>query len=79
MHYRLDGIILNYIGATFRWIYGSIWRTLFRKPKFTFSEYLNGQKKSDYYDEMGHQLNNKLIGMLGLFLIIIPIIQLIFG
>ncbi len=61
------GIILNFIGASIRWTYGSIWRTLFRKPKFTFKEYLYGPKNSrDYYDKNAHQLNNKLIGIFAL-------------
>lgn len=61
------GIIVNFIGASIRWIYGSIWRTLFRKPKFTFKEYLYGPKNShDYYDKNAHQLNNKLIGIFAL-------------
>jgi len=79
MHLSFGGIILNSIGAILRWIFGSIWRTIFKKQKFTFNEYLHGPKKSNYYDDMGHQLNNRIIGMFGLVLIIIPFIQLIFG
>ncbi|WP_456442583.1 hypothetical protein [Psychroserpens sp.] len=61
----IGGIIINYIGATVRWIYGAIWRTLFNKPKFTFNEYIHGPKNSDdYFDEMGHQFNNKIIGVI---------------
>lgn len=40
----LGGIIFNFIGASIRWIYGSVWRTLFNKLKFTFKEYLYGLK-----------------------------------
>ncbi|MDT0608051.1 hypothetical protein [Croceitalea rosinachiae] len=58
------GIIFNFIGASIRWIYGSVWRTLFNKPKFTFKEYLYGPKgTNDYYDKNAHELNNKLIGI----------------
>jgi len=73
------GRILNYIGGTMRWFYGNIWRTIFNKRKFTFNEYIYGPKTSDYYDNMGHELNNRLIGALGLVFIIVPIIQFIFG
>lgn len=68
----------NFIGATARWCYGNIWRTLCNKKKFTFNEYLNGPKESGYYDDMGHQLNNGIIGIIIFVLIIVPIIQLMF-
>lgn len=56
--------IFNYIGGTVRWIYGSIWRTIFNKPKFTYNEYINGPKNlKDHFDEYGHQFNNRLVGI----------------
>lgn len=56
--------IFNYIGGTIRWIYGSIWRTIFNKPKFSYREYIDGPKKTkDHSDEFGHQFNNRLIGI----------------
>jgi hypothetical protein len=56
--------IFNYIGGTIRWIYGSIWRTIFNKPKFSYKEYISGPKNSkDHFDEFGHQFNNRLIGI----------------
>lgn len=62
---------LNYIGATIRWIYGSIWRTIFKKPKFTYKEYLYGPNNSiDHFDVYGHQFNNKIIGMVTFGLIV---------
>lgn len=55
--------LFNFIGACLRWIYGTTWRTIANKPKFTFKEYLNGPKKSsDYYDQMAHGQNNIWIG-----------------
>ncbi|KGO79025.1 hypothetical protein Q762_14760 [Flavobacterium cauense R2A-7] len=69
----LEGrFILNYIGGTLRYIYGSIWRTIFNKPKFTYKEYIYGPKKPDYYDEWGHEFNNRMIA--GIFLIFIFIL-----
>lgn len=56
--------IFNYIGGTIRWIYGSIWRTIFNKPKFSYREYINGPKNSKYhFDQYGHEFNNRLIGI----------------
>lgn len=68
-------IIFNYIGATIRWVYGTIWRTILNKPKFTYNEYVNGPKNSeDHFDNYGHQFNNRIIGiifLIGLLIILI--------
>lgn len=57
-------LIVNVIGGTLRWIYGSVWRTIFNKPKFTFKEYLWGPKKSkDYYDKH-HLFNNGFVAII---------------
>ena len=61
--------ILNYIGGTIRYIYGTIWRTILDKPKFTYKEYIYGPKKPDYYDKMGHEFNNRMIA--GFFLMLV--------
>lgn len=65
----------NLVGGTSRWVWGTIWRTLFKKKKFKYSEYINGPDNPDYYDNMGHRLNNILIGLIVFFVIIIPIIS----
>lgn len=58
------GIIFNFIGALARWIYGTIWRTIANRKKFSFREYLNGPEDSDdWFDFTGHQFVNKLVGM----------------
>lgn len=72
-------VFFNFIGAVIRWCYGSIWRTIFRKKKFSFKEYLYGPKESNYYDDMGHLLNNRIIGAIGFVFMIIPLIKLIFN
>jgi len=65
VNFGIAHIILNTIGATVRWLYGTIWRTLFNKPKFTFEEYLYGPKDTeDYFDHTAHQFNNKLIAII---------------
>lgn len=61
---------LNYIGGTIRYIYGTIWRTIFHKPKFTYKEYINGPKRKNYYDEMGHEFNNRIIAFIVLGIIV---------
>lgn len=71
------GPIYNFIGACVRWLYGTIWRTIARKPKFTFKEYINGPKNSDdYFDQTGHQFVNKIIGVLFIVSVIWIIIRL---
>ncbi len=56
-------VIFNFIGAVVRWIFGSIYRTLFKKPKFTFKEYLSGPKKAGWFDEQAHGTNNVIVGV----------------
>ena len=63
--------ILNYIGGTLRFIYGTIWRTIFNKPKFSYKEYISGPKKPNFYDKMGHEFNNRLIAFIFLGIIIV--------
>ena len=63
--------ILNYIGETLRFIYGTIWRTIFDKPKFTYKEYISGPKRPNYYDKKGHEFNNRLIAFTFLGIIIV--------
>ncbi len=63
--------ILNYTGGTLRWIYGSIWRNVFKKPKYTYAEYIHGPKNSsDYFDRFGHTFNNMIIALIFLGIII---------
>tara|TARA_R110000744_G_scaffold30379_2_gene71988 strand:- start:357 stop:596 length:240 start_codon:yes stop_codon:yes gene_type:complete len=71
-------VILNSLGASVRWLWGSIWRTIFKKPKYNWNDYLYGPENSDYYDNMGHSFNNGLIGVIVLIFVIIPIVELIF-
>lgn len=69
-------ILLNFIGGTIRWAYGSIWRSIFNKPKFTYKEYINGIKNTrDYYSRFGHELNNCIIGAIFLAIILIIAIK----
>ena len=74
----LIGDILNYIGGTMRWLFGKFLRIFINKPKFEFKEYINGPKNPDYYDQIGHGINNILIGLLTFLILIIPLIKLIF-
>jgi len=64
------GIIFGFIGASFRWIIGSIWRTFLSKKKYSFSEYLNGPNGSDDdFDKLGSGLINRVVGFIVLMLI----------
>jgi len=61
------GSIFNFIGACIRWLYGTIWRTIARKSKFTFKEYIYGPNNSeDYFDQTGHQFVNKIVGAIAI-------------
>jgi len=71
------GIIFSFIGASFRWIVGSVWRTLLNRKKYTFSEYLNGPKDSDdQFDKLGSGLVNRVTGFVLLMIICWIIISL---
>ena len=68
--------ILIYIGGTLRYIYGTIWRTIFDKPKYTFKEYINGPKKGRNWYDGAHQQNNVFIAFI-FILIIVFFVQLL--
>lgn len=59
-----DGFILNFLGASVRWTYGTIWRTLSGKRRYKFTEYLYGPNYSDdWFDQKGHMFVNRIIGI----------------
>lgn len=70
-------VIFNFIGAVVRWIFGSIYRTLFQKPKFTFKEYLSGPKKSDWFDEHAHGTDNVIVGVIFTIAVIFLVVVLV--
>lgn len=66
--------ILNYIGGTVRWIYGTIWRTILNRPKFKFSEYIDGPEKPiDSFDNF-HGCVNHMVGIIVIGLIFLVVI-----
>lgn len=61
----IGGYLFEFVGAVVRWMYGSIWRTIFNKPKYKFKEYLHGPANSkDWFDETAHGFNNRIIGLI---------------
>jgi len=66
---------INFIGASSRWLYGTIWRSISGKKNYSFKEYLWGPKDSDDWhdEEMVHTLNNRILGIIVLFLVIVII------
>jgi len=67
--------LLNFVGGTIRWVYGTTWRTIARKPKYKFKEYINGLENSyDWFDNKRHNFVNSVIGLLTIVLIIINLI-----
>ena len=68
----IGAILLLYIGATVRWLFGMIWRTLTNKKKFTYQEYLNGPEGyNDWFDDKGHRFVNLIIGIATLVSLVI--------
>ena len=66
----IGGNIFNFLGAIVRWIYGTIWRTLANKKKYSFREYLLGPDNSeDWFDFTGHGFVNKMIGVIVIIVI----------
>ena len=66
----IGGEIFNFFGALARWLYGTIWRTIARKKKYSFMEYLRGPKHSDgFYDDFGHELVNRFVGLIVIILL----------
>ncbi|QTD38803.1 hypothetical protein JL193_05960 [Polaribacter batillariae] len=55
-------LLCNFIGGTLRWVYGTIWRTIFNKSKYRYNEYVFGVENSkNHFDVHGHQFNNLII------------------
>ena len=76
MGFVFGRIFFNFIGACLRWVYGTIWRRIFKKPKYSFKEYLNGPKNSiDHFDLHGHQFNNRIIGALAFVAFVLLILN----
>lgn len=70
--YLIFGPILNFIGGSLRWMYGTVWRTIFNQPKYTFKEYLYGPKISeDWFDQKGQGCANRIIALAFIFLLVV--------
>jgi hypothetical protein len=69
--------LLNLVGASLRWVYGSIWRSIFNQQKFTFREYLYGPNKpKGWFDEKGHRLSNVIVAFGFLFVVVVILIKI---
>ena len=74
----IGGIFFNFIGGSIRYIYGSIWRTIARKKKFSFKEYIYGPNDSDEIeDSLGHEIVNRIIGMAAIVIMVFYITGII--
>lgn len=67
----IGSYILNLIGGSLRFVFGTLKRKILNQSKFTYSEYINGPKKSNHYDDFGHTFVNKVIGLFFLVFIIV--------
>jgi hypothetical protein len=72
---QLLGLVLTFVGGTIRYVYGTIWRTLFNKRKYTFNEYMNGPDRASWYDTSGHGFVNYVIGILAFLLFFLIIMR----
>jgi hypothetical protein len=72
----IGGYILNLTGGTLRFVFGSLKRKILNQPKFTYSEYINGPKKSNHYDDFGHTFVNKAIVFCFLVFVIAMLVNL---
>jgi len=73
----LGGIVFGYIGAFVRYIFGTIWRTILNKKKYSFQEYLFCplDTEDEFFDSHGTNLLNKVIGIV----FIVTILALLFA
>lgn len=62
--------LLNGIGGTIRWVFGSLWSTLFNKPKYTFKEYIYGPENANHYDSV-HTFVNGLIAVVFIVVLVV--------
>jgi hypothetical protein len=73
----IGGVIFNFIGGCIRYLYGTLWRTIFRKKKYHFREYLNGPENTDDpFAAIDHQFVNRIVGFIALMLTCALIIKL---
>lgn len=70
----IGGEILNFVGGSIRWFFGTIYSILFNKKRFTFNEYLYGENiKNNDYEKLEHSLANKVAAFIFFFVIIVLI------
>jgi hypothetical protein len=66
--------MVNLIGGSIKWFFGTIFRLLFNLKKFTFHEYLYGPKNlNNDYNKMEHEFANKIIAFIFFFIVILLI------
>lgn len=64
--------ILNFLGGSIRWFFGTIYSSLFNKKGFTYREYLYGENKlNDDYSKLEHEFANKAIALIFFFIIVL--------
>lgn len=64
----------NFIGGTTRWLWGTLWRSMARRKKYTFKEYLHGPNPPEPGQEF-HEVNNFFIGIVVFIFIIAPLLK----
>lgn len=69
--YVILQVVLNFIGASIRWVFGSLWRTLTNKPKRTYKSYVYGEDfESDSYDDFTVGIINPITAVIFIAIVI---------
>ncbi|WP_400078570.1 hypothetical protein [Winogradskyella sp. R77965] len=64
-------VVLNFIGGSVRWIFGTIWQTIFNTPKHSYKEYIYGPDKPNHYDSAHGCIN--IVIAIGLIIVLVVI------
>ena len=74
MNHHFISFFFNFIGGTTRWLWGTLWRSMARRKKYTFKEYLPGPNPPEPGHE-NHDIINFCIGIAVFFFIIAPLLK----
>jgi hypothetical protein len=62
-------VILEYIGGTICFVFGTLWNKILKNPNNTYMEYIHGKNNKDT-EEIGISFINRIIGFIFLFIIV---------
>jgi hypothetical protein len=71
VRYIFGGLLINLIGGSTRWAFGTTWRKLTNQKTFKYREYIYGPENSEDWFDRGHWFVNFLV-----FLIVVLVFYL---